>query len=103
MNADEITQPIVVSAPKRSHKSKKEQRRKSSVRVVNGGFVERTRKPQQHGDAIKSQLVRVDAEFAAWVRSEAGASGISITEVTRQLFLAYGPDTPEPFAAVVAS
>jgi len=72
--------------PARSHKSKKEQARKSSVRVFEGGFIERSRKPQQQGDNLKSQLLRVDAGFAAFVRGEAMRSGVSITEVTRQLY-----------------
>ena len=71
--------------PARSHKSKKEQTRKSSVRVIEGGFIERSRKPQQQGDNLKSQLLRVDGNFAEWLRGEAMRSGTSITEVTRIL------------------
>jgi hypothetical protein len=71
--------------PSRSHKSKKEQKKPSTVRVFEGGFVERSRKPQQHGEFHKSQLLRVDADFAEFVRGEAMRSGSSITEVTRQL------------------
>ena len=71
--------------PARSHKSKKEQARKSSVRVYEGGFIERSRTPQQQGETFKSRLIRADAGFADFVRGEAMRSGVSITEVTRQI------------------
>ncbi len=81
---------LKISKPERSHKSKKEQQKKSSVQIVSGGFVQRSRKPQQHGDERRSQLLRVDADFAQWVRNEAMVKGTGITEVTRQLYHSLG-------------
>lgn len=76
---------IEVSRPKRSHKSKKEQKRKSSVRIVGGGFVERVRHPQIDGGSVESQVIRVDAGFANWLREEAKRGGHSITDITRTI------------------
>ena len=76
------------SKPKRAHKSKKQQAKKSSVRVINDGFIERSRKPATMGTALKSRMIRVDADFAEWCRAEAMKSGVSITEVTRSLYQA---------------
>lgn len=86
MKLDEL---ITVSKPQRSHKSKRDQKRKTSTRILGGGFVERTMKPETHGETVKSRLIRVDSEFADWCRYEAARSGTSITEVTRQLFLSF--------------
>lgn len=81
------TAKITRTKPARSHKSKKEQAKKSTACVVNGGFIERTRNPEVTGEAVKSQMMRVSADFAGWVRAQAMQHGISITEVTRMLYL----------------
>lgn len=79
---------LTATKPARSHKSKKEQKKKSSVRVINGGFVERTRKPAITGEGdLTSRMVRVDAGFADYLRTLAMKSGKSITAVTRDLLL----------------
>ena len=79
----------MTNKPNRSHKSKKEQKRLEKVSttkiVGEGRFVQRTRKPQKHGKRIKSVLIRVDAEFAAFCRKQARIDG-SITEVTRKIY-----------------
>jgi hypothetical protein len=56
----------------------------STAKVVGNGFIQRTKKPTVQGGKVKSQLVRVDAGFAKWLRQQAKAHG-SITEVTRRL------------------
>lgn len=76
---------LTVTKAARSHKSKAEQKRKSTARVINGGFLERVRKPVLTGAGVKSMMVRCDAGFALWVRDQAKAAGVSITEVTRAL------------------
>lgn len=81
----------MVNTPKRGHKSKKEQQRLKKVRRVkvvgDGRFVQRTAKPTLQGKKVKSQNLRVDANFAAWCRQQAQAEGNgSITEVTRKLY-----------------
>lgn len=76
-----------ISKPQRSHKSKKEQKRKSSVRVFGGGFIERSRRPQVHGEESKSRIIRVDADFAEYIRDVAKREGKSITDMTRALYL----------------
>ena len=79
---------ITATKPARSHKSKKEQRKKSTVRVINGGFIERTRKPVITGEGdLKSRMIRVDADFADYLRRTAMKEGISLTAVTRNLYL----------------
>lgn len=55
----------------------------SDVRII-GAFVQRTAKPAVTGNNVKSQMVRVDAAFAAFLRREAEKHG-GITEVTRRL------------------
>jgi hypothetical protein len=73
--------------PARSHKSKKEQRKKSTVRM-HGGFMERTRKPVITGEGdLKSRMIRVDADFAEYLRRTAMKEGVSLTAVTRNLYL----------------
>lgn len=72
--------------PARAHKSKVERKKLdkvSAVRII-GGFVQRTAKPEVTGSNRKSQMVRVDADFAAFLRMEAVKHG-GITEVTRKL------------------
>jgi hypothetical protein len=81
-----VTKKVKKSAPKRAHKSKKEKAKKSSV-VMSGGFLQRVKKPEVTGTNFKSRLVRVDADFADYLRSTAMKSGKSITSVTRDLFL----------------
>lgn len=77
-----------VSKPARSHKSKKERAKKSSVRVINDGFIERSKKPVVTGSGdIKSRMIRVDADFADHLRQTAMKEGVPITTVTRNLFL----------------
>lgn len=74
--------------PKRDHKSKAERKRlaKSKVKVIGDGrFVQRAKKPQRQGKTVKSQLLRVDANFADWCRRRALIEG-SVTEVTRNLY-----------------
>jgi hypothetical protein len=74
--------------PNRSHKSKAEQKRLakvSTVKVVGNGFAQRATKPLVVGDEKKSQLVRIDARFAAWLRAQAKKQHGSITNVTRRL------------------
>lgn len=72
--------------PNRSHKSKAEQKRKSSAKVLGDGrFVQRAKKPKRQGKNVKSQLIRVDANFADWCRRKALTEG-SVTEVTRKLY-----------------
>lgn len=72
----------------RSHKSKEEQKRLSKQRKVkvigDGRFVQRAKRPAKHGKNVKSQILRVDANFADWVRGQAETEG-SVTEVTRKL------------------
>jgi hypothetical protein len=83
---ENIMAAITVTKPARSHKSKKEQAKKSSVRIINDGFVERTKKPVVTGAELKSRMVRIDAEFADWMREQAKLAGISITEVSRSVY-----------------
>lgn len=74
--------------PKRAHKSKSERKKlekKSTAKIVGKGFLQRSAKPEVHGNAVKSQLVRVDAGFGKWLRTQAKLYG-SITEVTRRLY-----------------
>lgn len=40
----------------------------------------------QQGTHLKTQMLRVDADFADALRKEAAASGIKVTEVTRHLY-----------------
>jgi hypothetical protein len=77
---------IIAKKPARSHKSKKEQAKKSSVRIINDGFIERTKKPAVTGAEVKSRMVRIDAEFADWMREQAKLAGVSITEVSRSVY-----------------
>lgn len=81
------TKGLQITKPKRAHKSKKDQKKKVTTRIIEGGFVERTRKPATQGENLKSQLIRVDAKFAQWLREEAMKSGQSITDVTRILYM----------------
>ena len=53
-----------------------------------GTFKKTSRKPATMGTALKSRMIRVDADFAEWCRAEAMKSGVSITEVTRSLYQA---------------
>jgi hypothetical protein len=83
----------MVNKPKRSHKSKAEQKRLNKTRKVkvvgNGRFVQRAKKPATQGKKTKSQLIRVDADFANWCRRKAEQTDDgkgSITEVTRKLY-----------------
>lgn len=73
----------------RSHKSKLEQKRLNKQRKVkvigDGRFVQRAKRPAKQGKAVKSQILRVDANFADWVRKRAETEG-SVTEVTRKLY-----------------
>jgi hypothetical protein len=74
--------------PARSHKSKKEQRamaKKSAVKIVGNGFVQRSAKPKVEGDKKRSQLIRVSADFAGWLRQQAKVHG-TVTNVTRRLY-----------------
>lgn len=74
--------------PNRSHKSKAEQKRlakTAKTKVVGNGFVQRTGKLNVIGDEKKSALLRIDANFAKWLRSQAKQHG-SITNVTRRLY-----------------
>ncbi len=79
----------MVNKPKRSHKSKTEQKRLNKTRKVKvvgeGRFVQRAKKPVIQGKKTKSQLIRVDHDFANWCRQKAERDG-SITEVTRKLY-----------------
>ncbi len=79
----------MTNKPNRSHKSKEVQKKlakTSTAKVVGEGrFVQRTRKPQTHGKKVKSVLVRIDADFAAYCRKRARIEG-SITEVTRNIY-----------------
>lgn len=73
----------------RSHKSKKERKRLSTMRKVKivgeGRFVRRTSKPKKQGKSVRSQILRVDADFADYVRTRAEKEG-SVTEVTRKIY-----------------
>ena len=74
--------------PDRSHKSKAEQKRlakKSAVKIVGNGFVQRTAKPKVEGEKKRSQLIRVSADFAGWLRQQAKVHG-TVTNVTRRLY-----------------
>lgn len=44
------------------------------------------KKIKQTGTHQKSQMIRVDADFADWVRGIAKKEGTSVTEVTRMLY-----------------
>lgn len=72
------------SAPKRSHKSKKEQKRTPKVKMY-GSFMERSKKPAVTGDTLKSVMLRVDAGFAEQLRGLAKRHGKSMTDITRDL------------------
>jgi hypothetical protein len=61
--------------------------RKRPARVTGSGFNERKKKPAVHGKNVKSQLVRIDSRYAALLRATAKQQGISVTEVTRQLYV----------------
>ncbi len=77
---------VKTSKPKRAHKSKQQQKQKSSVKVINDGFIQRKAKPDITGTNLQSRMVRVDAEFAEWMRREAMKNGTSITEVSRSVY-----------------
>jgi hypothetical protein len=74
-------------SPARAHKSVTERKRlaKSATKIVGNGFVQRSAKPQVHGEKRKSRLVRIDASFASWLNRQAKVHG-SITNVTRRLY-----------------
>jgi hypothetical protein len=76
----------MVKKPARAHKSAAYRKAKkgSKVRIVGNGFVQRVKKPQVTGKKRKSVMLRVDAEFAAWVR-EAAKENKSVTAFTRKL------------------
>lgn len=76
---------LKITKPARAHKSKKERAKKSTVRVINGGFVERSRKPELTGDEVQSKMCRVDGGFWTLIRNRAMKEGKSITEVTRDI------------------
>lgn len=78
---------LPVTKAKRSHKSKAERRRKSGLRIFGEGFVERSRNPKMIGKSVKSATIRVDADFAQFIRRRAMESGVSITDVTRMIYL----------------
>lgn len=80
--------PKRARAAQRSHKSKKERRRKPAARIY-GEFVERVRDPKDEGGDSRSRIVRVDADFAAYLRKVAKARGISLTEVTRRMLAGF--------------
>lgn len=71
--------------PARSHKSKKEKAKKPTTRVI-GNFIERVKKPAVMGQQFTSRMVRIDAEFADWMRAEAKRNGVSVTEVSRSVY-----------------
>lgn len=77
--------------PARAHKGAREKKkleRVSEVRII-GGYIRRSMKPNVTGNKIKSQMIRVDANFANLLRNFAVRYG-GITEVTRKLH-AKGP------------
>ena len=45
-----------------------------------------TEKPVQQGTHLKTQMIRVDGDFAAAVKREAASHEIKVTEVTRHLY-----------------
>lgn len=93
-----ITTPPTAPAPESKPKAKrpvakkkpaakpKATVKKSSVKVINDGFTQRSARPAIIGKTLKSRMVRVDAEFADWMREEAKRAGVSITEVSRSVF-----------------
>lgn len=76
-----------ITKPNRSHKSKKDQKKKATTRIFGGGFVERVKQPIVHGENSKSRLIRVDVDFAEYIRNIAKREGKSITDITRALYL----------------
>lgn len=66
--------------------SKKPASKKSTVKVINDGFIQRNAAPATAGRTLKSRMVRVDADFAEYMRQEAMKAGVSITEVSRSIF-----------------
>lgn len=80
---------MVVTKAERAHKSKRERKRLAKQRKVKivgeGRFLRRVARPQKHGVKVKSQNLRVAAEFADWCRRRAETEG-SVTEVTRNLY-----------------
>ena len=80
------------SKPARSHKSKKDKAKKSSVRIINDGFIERSKAPQVTGskDGLQSRMMRVDISLANYMREQAKKNGKSITEVSRDIYHALG-------------
>lgn len=79
---------MVSRKPDRSHKSKQKQKKKPVTRILGSGFVERKKKPATHGKKVKSRTIRIDADFAEWLREQAvlGRRGKSVTEVSRQVY-----------------
>lgn len=72
---------------KRTRKAKVASKaKKSTAKVINGGFIQRVAKPASIGMAFKSRMVRVDGEFADWLREEAKRAGTSVTEVSRSVY-----------------
>lgn len=45
-----------------------------------------TEAPIQQGTHLKTQMIRVDGDFAAAVKREAETNGVKVTEVTRHLY-----------------
>lgn len=74
--------------PKAKAKAKRKTASKPAVKVINDGFIQRNAKPAIMGKALKSRMVRVDAELAEYMRAEAMKAGTSITEVSRSIFQA---------------
>ena len=82
-----MTAPTATPAKKPAKKAtKKAAPKKSSAKVINDGFIQRNAKPAITGQVLKSRMVRIDAEFADWMRREAMKAGTSITEVSRSVY-----------------
>lgn len=43
--------------------------------------------PKSTGKYLKSEMIRVDCDFANFIRNEATKADISVTETTRMLYL----------------